>query len=107
MLPTLRDIHPVRARQPEECVFLFRDVGTHAVPFPAFGYLRWLQDEGSAAVDYLAYRRNLQVLLEAHPDRRPVLKSPFHLGHLDDLVAVLADVLIVHTHRDPGAALAS
>jgi Sulfotransferase family len=39
--------------------------------------------------------------------RRPVLKSPFHLGHLDDLLGALPDAQIVHTHRAPTAALAS
>jgi Sulfotransferase family len=107
MLPTLRGIHPLAARQPEECVFLFRDVATHAVPFPAFGYLRWLQGEGASAMDYSAYRRHLQVLLTSRPGRRPMLKSPFHLGHLDQLLTVLPDVLIVHTHREPTIALAS
>jgi Sulfotransferase family len=107
MLPKLRDIHPLATRQPEECVFLFRDVGTYAVAFPAFGYLRWLQGDGSGAVDYRGYRRHLQVLLSRRAGQRPVLKSPFHLGHLNDLLATLPDALVVHTHREPASALAS
>jgi hypothetical protein len=107
MLPTLRDIHPLAPRQPEECVFLFRDTAMYAVPLVAFGYLRWMQGEGSRAVDYDAYVRSLQVLLAAHPGRRPVLKSPFHLDHLDDLLTSLPDALVIHTHREPAAALAS
>jgi hypothetical protein len=107
MLPTLRDVHPLAPRQPEECVFLFRDTAMYAVPLVAFGYLRWMQGEGSSAVDYHTYRETLQVLLAAHPGRRPILKSPFHLDHLDDLFTALPDALVVHTHRDPAAALAS
>ena len=107
MLPKLRDVHPLATRQPEECVFLFRDVGVYAVAFPAFGYLRWLRGEGAGAVDYGRYRRHLQVLLASQSGRRPVLKSPFHLGHLDDLLAALPDALVVHTRRDPTSALAS
>jgi hypothetical protein len=37
----------------------------------------------------------------------PVLKSPFHLGHLDDLLGALPNAQVVHTHRAPTAALAS
>ena len=107
MLPTLGDIHPLATSQPEECTFLFRDIAMYAVAFPAFGYLRWLHGAGATAVDYSSYRRHLQVLLSAHSGRRPVLKSPFHLGHLDDLLGALPDAQIVHTHRAPTAALAS
>ncbi len=107
MLPTLRDIHPLATRRPEECVLLFRDTAMYAVPLVAFGYLRWMQGEGSGAVDYDSYRGHLQVLLAAHPGRRPVLKSPFHLDHLDDLLTALPDALVVHIHREPAAALAS
>jgi Sulfotransferase family len=107
MLPTLGDIHPLATSQPEECNFLFRDIAMYAVAFPAFGYLRWLHGAGATAVDYSSYRRHLQVLLSAQSGRRPVLKSPFHLGHLDDLLGALPDAQVVHTHREPTAALAS
>jgi Sulfotransferase family len=107
MLPTLRAIHPLGPGQPEECIFLFRDLGNQAVPFPAFGYLRWLRGDGAGAVDYGDYRRHLQLLATSQSGRRLVLKSPFHLGHLDDLLATLPDALVVHTHREPATALAS
>jgi sulfotransferase family protein len=106
MLPRLDDIHRVTTSQPEECNFLFRDIAMYAVPFPAFGYLRWVQG-GAAAAEYGGYRRRLQVLLSSQSGRRPVLKSPFHLGHLDELLAALPDALMVHTHRAPTSALAS
>jgi hypothetical protein len=107
MLPTLSAIHPLGPGQPEECIFLFRDLGNQAVPFPAFGYLRWLRGNGAGAVDYRDYRRHLQLLAASQPGRRLVLKSPFHLGHLDDLLTALPDALVVQTHRDPATALAS
>jgi hypothetical protein len=107
MIPRLRAIHPLGAGQPEECIFLFRDLGNLAVPFPAFGYLRWVREVDAGAADYREYRRQLQLLAVDRPGLRPILKSPFHLGHLDDLVATLPDVVVVHTHRDPATALAS
>ncbi len=107
MMPRLRALHPLGAGQPEECIFLFRDLGNQAVPFPAFGYLRWLRGDGAGAADYGDYRRYLQLLASSRPGRRLVLKSPFHLGHLDDLLATLPDALVAHTHREPATALAS
>lgn len=107
MIPRLRAIHPLGPGQPEECIFLFRDLGNQAVPFPAYGYLRWLRGDGAGAADYGEYRRHLQLLASSRPGRRLVLKSPFHLGHLDDLLATLPDALVVHTHREPATALAS
>jgi hypothetical protein len=107
ILPRLRRIHPLGPGQPEECIFLFRDLGNEAVPFPAFEYLRWLRSDGAGAVDYGPYRQYLNLLATSQPGRRLVLKSPFHLGHLDDLMTTLPDALVVHTHRDPATALAS
>jgi hypothetical protein len=47
------------------------------------------------------------VLLADRPGRRPVLKSPFHLGRLAALLAELPEAVVVWTHRDPAVALAS
>ncbi|SRR6266540_1310817 len=106
MAPRLRDIHPVSALGPEEDVFLFRDTGMLAVPVAAPGYLRWLQETDPTPA-YRVYRRHLQALLHDRPGRRAVLKSPFHLGQLGELLAGLPEVMVVHTHRDPAVALAS
>jgi hypothetical protein len=86
MAPRLRDIHPVSALRPEEDVFLFRDTGMLAVPVAAPGYLGWLQATDPTPA-YRTYRRHLQALLQDRPGRRPVLKSPFHLGRLGALLA--------------------
>jgi hypothetical protein len=86
MAPRLRDIHPVFALRPEEDVFLFRDTGMLAVPVAAPGYLGWLQATDPTPA-YRTYRRHLQALLADRPGRRPVLKSPFHLGRLGVLLA--------------------
>jgi len=106
MAPRLRDIHPVSALRPEEDVFLFRDTGMLAVPVTAPGYLGWLQATDPTP-GYQTYRRHLQVLLADRPGRRPVLKSPFHLGRLAALLAELPEAVVVWTHRDPAVALAS
>jgi hypothetical protein len=106
MAPRLRDIHPVSALRPEEDVFLFRDTGMPAVPVTAPGYLRWLQATDPTP-GYQTYRRHLQALLHDRPGQRPVLKSPFHLGRLEALLAEVPEATVVWTHRDPAVALAS
>src|SRR5215216_3904943 len=106
MAPRLRDIHPVSALRPEEDVFLFRDTGMLAVPVTAPGYLDWLQATDPTP-GYRTYRRHLQALLADRPGRRPVLKSPFHLGRLAALLAEVPEAVVVSTHRDPAVALAS
>jgi hypothetical protein len=102
----LQDIHPVSALRPEEDVFLFRDTGMLAVPVTAPGYLAWLQATDPTP-GYRTYRRHLQMLLADRPGRRPVLKSPFHLGRLAALLAEVPEAVVVWTHRDPAVALAS
>ena len=90
MAPRLRDIHPVPVLRPEEDVFLFRDPAMLAVPVAAPGYLRWLQ-EIDPTPGYRTYRRHLQVLSHHQHGRRPVLKSPFHLGRLEALLSISVD----------------
>jgi hypothetical protein len=106
MAPRLADIHPVSALRPEEDVFLFRDTGMLAVPVTAPGYLAWLQATDPTPA-YQTYRGHLQALLADRPGRRPVLKSPFHLGRLEALLAEVPEAVVVWTHRDPAVALAS
>jgi Sulfotransferase family len=106
MAPRLRDIHPVSALHPEEDVFLFCDTGMLAVPVAAPGYLDWLQATDPTP-GYRTYRRHLQALVQDRPGRRPVLKSPFHLGRLQALLAEVPEAVVVWTHRDPAVALAS
>jgi hypothetical protein len=47
------------------------------------------------------------VLSHDRPGRRPVLKSPFHLGRLEALLAEVPKAMVVWTHRDPAVALTS
>jgi hypothetical protein len=106
MAPRLGDIHPVSALRPEEDVFLFCDSGMLAVPVTAPGYLAWLQATDPTP-GYQTYRRHLQALVADRPGRRPVVKSPFHLGRLEALLAEVPEAVVVWTHRDPAVALAS
>jgi hypothetical protein len=106
MAPRLRQLHPVSALRPEEDVFLFCDTGMLVVPVTAPGYLGWLQATDPTPA-YQTYRRHLQALVADRPGRRPVLKSPFHLGRLAAPLAEVPEAMVVWTHRDPAVALAS
>ena len=48
---------------------------------------------------YQFLKSQLQVMSHGHPSKRWILKSPFHLWHLDALLDVFPDARIVFTHR--------
>jgi hypothetical protein len=104
--PSLRVIHPLDARAPEECVFAL----PHSMYWNARarlpGYREWLAGRDATA-DYLYLKQQLQILQWQQPARRWILKSPFHLWNLDALLRAFPDATIVWAHRDPPVALAS
>ena len=85
-----------------------RAAAPHGVPHagPAPG-LPGLVHPRDATADYAYLRQQLQILQWRQPPRRWILKSPFHLWHLDALLRVFPDATIVWTHRDVPTALAS
>jgi hypothetical protein len=92
--------HLVRAELPDECGHLLKVAFWSSLfwQVPAYRYLEWyLAADPTPA--YRDYRALLDVL--AKPDRRLILKDPFHARHLDRLLAVLPDAMVVQTHRDP------
>ena len=112
--PEFMGVHYVAADQVEECWQLLRQ-SMRSVSFECLahlpGYSRWLRTADWTAA-YRRHRRNLQLigLNEIGPNdpgRRWVLKNPSHLFALDALLAVYPDALVIQTHRDPRAAIAS
>jgi Sulfotransferase family len=107
--PEFMGVHYLAADQVEECWQLLRQ-SMRSVSFECLahlpGYSAWLRaaDWGPA---YRRHRRNLQLIGLNDPGRRWVLKNPSHLFALDALLAVYPDALIIQTHRDPRAAIAS
>lgn len=100
----IRDAHPLSADWPDECTALFEStfVGyqwpiTYGLP----DYLRWLRALPATQIRaaYERYRRWLALLI-APPDASfMILKSPFHVLHLDSLRAVLPGVQLIQTVR--------
>lgn len=103
--------HPMLAREPDE-ESLMADLAMrgsftqHATHIPSFD--RWMtgQDHGFW---YRLLRRLLQLFQwqDGSPQKTWLLKSPSHLGHLDQLFQTFPDATVVHCHRDPVTTTAS
>jgi hypothetical protein len=110
LAPELFTIHPMYAREPEEEIVFLADAflshvpesGAHVPEYrswidtqdftPAYGYLhRMLQ--------FLQWQKRKAGAISTAA--RWVLKSPAHLGYLDDVRARFPDLHVVHMHRDP------
>ena len=103
MAPHFFAIHPVEHLAPEEDVLLldpsFRSTTPESIwSIPSFS--RWLEGEDLREA-YTEYRRLLLILQHQRPGRWWVLKTPHHLEFLDELSAVIPEVKLVWTHRDP------
>jgi hypothetical protein len=95
--------HEVRNDLPEECWPLFQNeladrILSVLANIPSFRALLATTDYSPI---YAAYRRQLQLLLLHFSGDRLVVKSPFHLYHLDELFRVFPDACVAWLHRDP------
>ena len=113
-VPDLYAIHPMYALEAEEEIVFLADAFLSHVPesgahVPA--YRSWIDTQDFApAYDHL--HRMLQLLQWQQRQRgevadRWVLKTPAHLGYLDDLRARFPGLHVVHLHRDPVETIAS
>ena len=114
-VPDLYAIHPMHALEAEEEIVFLADAFLSHVPesgahVPA--YRSWIDTQDFApAYDHL--HRMLQLLQWQQrrrgdrPADRWVLKTPAHLGYLDDLRARFPGLHVVHLHRDPVETIAS
>jgi hypothetical protein len=101
-------IHPMYAREAEEEIVFLADAFLSHVPESGAdvrAYRAWL-DTADFAPAYDHLRRMLQLLQWQKRRRgeratRWVLKTPAHLGYLDDLRRTFPDLHVVHLHRDP------
>jgi hypothetical protein len=109
LAPTFRQVHPVGAELPQECVSLMAPTfmsdqfdAMYYVP----SYRAWFfRQDLRPAYEY--HRRFLQHLQVRQDARRWVLKAPTHMFALPSLLSVYPDALFVQTHRAPLDAMAS
>ncbi len=109
MAPEFFSIHPVDADAPEEEILLMdyaflSDVAESLADVPS--YAAWLEKQDVTPA-YAYMKSLLQLMQWQQPQRRWVLKTPAHLGHLDILLKVFPDAKIIQTHRDPARTAAS
>jgi hypothetical protein len=109
LAPTFRQVHPVGAELPQECVSLMAPTFM-SDQFDAMYYIpsyrNWFfrQDLRPAYEYHRHFLQHLQVRRNA---QRWVLKAPTHMFALPTLLAVYPDALFVQTHRAPLDAMAS
>jgi len=103
LAPEADSVHPIRATTPHECVaihsYTFLSRGFTAMfRIPAYeAFLNVVSLEPA----YTWQKRWLQHLQWRGSERRWVLKAPDHVFHLDELLRVFPDAIIIQTHRDP------
>jgi hypothetical protein len=109
MIPEQKVAHLVDLDGPEECFFMLENHFTTSTLFNTFQAHAYAFDllERDLRPSYCNERYHLQVLSWRREPRDWILKSPFHLWHLEDLIDVFPDARIVFTHRDVTQALPS
>ena len=108
--PSYQAIHPMGAREPEECVALFTNVFRtlqYNVQYRVPGYIEWLRAE-DPRIAYGQYRQQLQLIQHYRPHgSRFALKDPTHSVFVDTILELFPDARFVFTHRDPAATMSS
>lgn len=107
-VPELFAIHPMYAREAEEEIMCLADAFLSHVPEASAHvprYRAWIDTQDFAPA-YANLHRMLQLLQWQKRQRgvtadRWVLKTPAHLGYLEELRAEFPDLHVVHMHRDP------
>lgn len=104
--PRFYAAHPMLPTEPDEEALLMEptflgETLTWISHLPA--YSRWVQNQ-NIQISYQWLKQVLQLLQwqdeTERPPRQWLLKSPVHIGRLDEIFAVFPDAVIVHCHRD-------
>jgi hypothetical protein len=108
-VPQIPRAHESIAAEVEECSEILTqsfasDVWSVAYRLPT--YRTWLANQ-SARDSYRRYVNVLRLIGAYEPQRRWLLKSPYHMFEMDALLEVLPDACIIQTHRDPVIAIPS
>lgn len=108
--PSLKDIHPISAKDPEESLLLM----PHGTFWPLFhgsmpSYREWYAQRSAAelAADYACLKQGLQVLQHGRAPKRWIVKYPAHLNDMTVIKEVFPDATFVWTHRDPATVVGS
>jgi hypothetical protein len=112
--PNFRHIHPMDPEWPDQCNWLLRkSFSTMANAFSWFvpGYVQYLAtcDMRPAYADHQRWLRALLHRRQRSEGDLPrlALKDPFHMWHLEALLAVYGDATIIQLHREPAQVVPS
>ncbi len=103
LLPNFKNMHPMGAQLPQECIALFsHDFASMIfdVQFRVRKYQSWLIHQDMTEV-FKNHRRWLQLLQWKCPADTWVLKSPQYLWNVEDMLREYPDARVLQTHRDP------
>jgi len=109
LAPGFKVVHPIRAENPEECVYLFDKACTGTTAFfitEAKSFAWWLLGHEIQHA-YNFFKLQLQLLNWLRPGRQWVLKWPYHLWHLETLLKTFPNATVIQLHRDPRQAIPS
>jgi hypothetical protein len=109
VVPEARVAHHVELEGPEEEFFLMENDFLSTTLFNTYqGFeYAWETLDWDMAPIYESLRQQLCIIAEGEPERRWVLKTPYHLWHLAALYRAFPDARFVFTHRSVPEALAS
>jgi hypothetical protein len=109
LVPEQSQAHAIPLDGAEECFFLLENDFVSSTTYNSFGGWDYAFDliGRDLRPTYRFLKLQLQLMALDAPRRRWILKSPFHLWHLDALMSVFPDARIVFTHRTIAEALPS
>ena len=103
MAPEFFAVHPIEYDAPEEDILLFDLCFMSQSPEAVMhvpSYANWLEGQDhTKTYEYL--RTLMKVLHWQRPGEFWVLKTPHHADHLDVILRVFPEAVVVQTHRDP------
>lgn len=109
LAPNLKNIHKFYLDGPEECTtILMQGFSTQAIDpmFPVSEYSRHL-DNIDLKQTYQHFKKVLQTLQWHFSKTSWLLKSPDHLGGIEEVLNQFPDVRLIHLHRDPAQSVSS
>jgi len=110
--PDFGIVHPIGGDEPEEEVVLFNYAswltGVTGYRWHVPDFVEW-QKTQDHQLAYTQLRRVLQLLQWncSEENKRWVLKTPFHLNHLDCLLKTFPDAKVIWAHRNPAKCIPS
>lgn len=97
----LKAMHYIHYNRPVECYSIMEAALNFQVPnVKSDSYEEWLQAI-DAENNYKWHKVILSILQFKKPNKRWILKCPYHMNHLEQVFKKYPDAQVIHTHRNP------